>query len=180
MASDKARFYLEQQVPELQEYERKQIFTRDEITAIAKKRSDFEHILNARGSKAGDYVRYATYEMNLDTLRKKRCKRLGVKATAHSGQRTTPHIGYSPVTVTNAAGRVTANATRSSARIATRFRMKKSAWLSVKLTVACSRSHSTALEKSPSTAVPAVIASDSTTRTPQMERCSTPNGPPAR
>jgi U3 small nucleolar RNA-associated protein 6 len=88
MASDKARFYLEQQVPELQEYERKQIFTRDEITAIAKKRSDFEHILNARGSKAGDYVRYATYEMNLDTLRKKRCKRLGVKATAHSGQRT--------------------------------------------------------------------------------------------
>ena len=50
MASDKARFYLEQQVPELQEYERKQIFTRDEIAAIAKKRSDFEHILNARGS----------------------------------------------------------------------------------------------------------------------------------
>jgi U3 small nucleolar RNA-associated protein 6 len=88
MASDKARFYLEQQVPELQEYERKQIFTREEITAIAKKRSDFEHILNARGSKAGDYVRYATYEMNLDTLRKKRCKRLGVKATAHNGQRT--------------------------------------------------------------------------------------------
>lgn len=88
MASDKARFYLEQQVPELQEYERKQIFTREEITAIAKKRSDFEHILNARGSKAGDYVRYATYEMNLDSLRKKRCKRLGVKATAHGGQRT--------------------------------------------------------------------------------------------
>jgi U3 small nucleolar RNA-associated protein 6 len=88
MASDKARFYLEQQVPELQEYERKQIFTREEIAAIAKKRSDFEHILNARGSKAGDYVRYATYEMNLDSLRKKRCKRLGVKATAHGGQRT--------------------------------------------------------------------------------------------
>jgi U3 small nucleolar RNA-associated protein 6 len=80
MASDKARFYLEQQVPELQEYERKQIFTREEISAIAKKRSDFEHILNARGSKAGDYVRYATYEMNLDSLRKKRCK--------HGGQRT--------------------------------------------------------------------------------------------
>ncbi|KAM0710411.1 hypothetical protein Q7P35_002773 [Cladosporium inversicolor] len=88
MASDKARFYLEQQVPELQEYERKQIFTREEIAAIAKKRSDFEHILNARGSKAADYVRYATYEMNLDSLRKKRCKRLGVKATAHGGQRT--------------------------------------------------------------------------------------------
>lgn len=88
MASEKARFYLEQHVPELQEYERKEIFSRDEITAIAKKRSDFEHILNARGSKSGDYVRYATYEMNLDTLRKKRCKRKGVKATTHGGQRT--------------------------------------------------------------------------------------------
>lgn len=87
-ASDKARFYLEQHVPELQEYAQKQIFTRPEITAIAKKRSDFEHILNARGSKPGDYIRYATYEMNLDSLRKKRCKRMGVKGSMHSGQRT--------------------------------------------------------------------------------------------
>ncbi|KAK4996620.1 U3 snoRNP protein, partial [Cryomyces antarcticus] len=50
-ASDKARFYLEQSVPELHELERKKIFTKDEITSIASKRSDFEHILNARGSK---------------------------------------------------------------------------------------------------------------------------------
>ena len=88
-ASDKARFYLEQYVPELQEYERKQIFTREEIGAIASKRSDFEHILNARGSKPADYARYATYEINLDSLRKKRCKRLGIKgAKGYSGQRT--------------------------------------------------------------------------------------------
>jgi len=88
-ASDKARFYLEKYVPELQEYERKEIFTRDEISAIAGKRSDFEHILNARGSKPSDYARYATYEMNLDSLRKKRCTRLGVKGfKGYSGQRT--------------------------------------------------------------------------------------------
>ncbi|TKA32166.1 hypothetical protein B0A50_01414 [Salinomyces thailandicus] len=88
-ASDKARFYLEQYVPELQEYERKQIFNRDEISAIAAKRSDFEHILNGRGSKPSDYARYATYEINLDSLRKKRCKRLGIKGTkGYSGQRT--------------------------------------------------------------------------------------------
>lgn len=88
-ASDKARFYLEQYVPELQEYERKEIFTRDEIAAITAKRSDFEHILNARGSRPSDYVRYATYEMNLDILKKKRCKRLGVKVTkGFTGQRT--------------------------------------------------------------------------------------------
>ncbi|WPG97429.1 HAT (Half-A-TPR) repeat-containing protein [Acrodontium crateriforme] len=87
-ASDKARFYLEQYVPELQEYARKNIFTRDQISAITAKRSDFEHILNARGSTPSDYARYATYEMNLDNLRKKRCKRLGVKSTTFSGQRT--------------------------------------------------------------------------------------------
>lgn len=86
-ASDKARFYLERSVPELQEYERKEIFTPEEIRAIAAKRSDFEHRINARGSKSGDYARYATYEMNLDSLRKKRSKRLGVKSTNYSGQR---------------------------------------------------------------------------------------------
>jgi U3 small nucleolar RNA-associated protein 6 len=86
-ASDKARFYLEQQVPELREWERREIFTKPEITAIASKRSDFEHILNARGSTPSDYARYAEYEMNLDTLRKKRVKRKGVKTTAYTGQR---------------------------------------------------------------------------------------------
>ena len=84
--TDRARFYLEQYVPELQEWSQKGIFSRDEITSITKKRSDFEHILNARGSTPADYARYATYEMNLDALRKKRCKRLGVKASAFGGQ----------------------------------------------------------------------------------------------
>jgi len=88
-ASDKARFYLEQSVPELQEYEQKGIFTSEEITSIASKRSDFEHKLNARGSKPSDYAHYATYEMNLDSLRKKRCARLGAKGSRNfSGQRT--------------------------------------------------------------------------------------------
>ncbi|KXS95546.1 hypothetical protein AC579_707 [Pseudocercospora musae] len=87
-ASDKARFYLEQHVPELREYESKSIFSRHEIASITSKRSDFEHALNARGSTPADYARYATYEMNLDALRKKRCRRLAVKASSFSAQRT--------------------------------------------------------------------------------------------
>ncbi|KAL9638293.1 MAG: hypothetical protein Q9204_001552 [Flavoplaca sp. TL-2023a] len=86
-ASDKARYYLEQSVPELQELIRKQIFTKEEVSSIAKKRSDFEHKLNARGSSASDYARYAEYEMNLDALRRARAKRLGIKAASHTGQR---------------------------------------------------------------------------------------------
>ena len=85
--SDKARFYLEQSVPELQEFAHKKIFTSNEISSIAKKRSDFEHILNARGSQPSDYVRYAEYEMNLESLRRKRVQRLGVKSSHHTGQR---------------------------------------------------------------------------------------------
>lgn len=86
-ASDKARFFQEQSVPELQDFARKKIFTTEEIASITKKRSDFEHILNARGSKPQDYARYTEYEMNLESLRRKRVKRLGVKVSNHTGQR---------------------------------------------------------------------------------------------
>jgi U3 small nucleolar RNA-associated protein 6 len=79
---------MEQSVPELQEYERKKIFTREEITSIARKRSEFEHLLNTPGAATpADYARYALYEMNLDSLRKKRSKRMGVKATSFAGQK---------------------------------------------------------------------------------------------
>jgi U3 small nucleolar RNA-associated protein 6 len=59
----------------------------DEIASIIKKRSDFEHKLNARGAAPIDFVRYVEYEMNLETLRKKRVKRLGIRTAGHSGQR---------------------------------------------------------------------------------------------
>ena len=86
-ASDKARFFLEQSVPELKEYEKKGIFSSEEITSIARKRSDFEHKINARGSTPTDYARYAEFEINVDALRRRRVKRLGIKSTAHNGRR---------------------------------------------------------------------------------------------
>jgi len=86
-ASDKARFYLEQSATELNELERKNIFTREEIRSIAKKRSDFEHTINARGSHPSDYMRYIEFEKNIDALRRKRTKRLGIRYKGH-GQRT--------------------------------------------------------------------------------------------
>ena len=86
-ASDKARFFQEQSIPELQELSRKKIFTRKEIASITRKRSDFEHILNARGSKPRDFARYTEYEMNLESLRRRRVERLGVKTSNHTGQR---------------------------------------------------------------------------------------------
>ncbi|RDL31866.1 Uncharacterized protein BP5553_09268 [Venustampulla echinocandica] len=86
-ASDKARFYLEQAVPQLQEFKEKKIFTEDEIRTLVKKRSDFEHRVLERGSQAVDYARYAAWEISLEHLRQKRCKRLRIKGNlTHSGQ----------------------------------------------------------------------------------------------
>ncbi|KAK7193198.1 U3 small nucleolar RNA-associated protein 6 [Paraphaeosphaeria sporulosa] len=85
--SDKARFFLEQSAEELNDLERKQIFSREEISSIARKRSDFEHIVNARGSHPSDWLRYIEFEKNVNALRRKRIKRLGVKYRG-SGQRT--------------------------------------------------------------------------------------------
>lgn len=52
-----------------------------------RRRSEWEHKLNARGSAPSDYARYAEYEMNLEALRRKRVQRLGVKVSNHTGQR---------------------------------------------------------------------------------------------
>lgn len=60
---------------------------KQEVGLVAKRRSDFEHKLNTRGSKPSDYARYAEYEINLDSLRRKRAKRLGIKNNNHSGPR---------------------------------------------------------------------------------------------
>ncbi|RFU30840.1 hypothetical protein B7463_g5489, partial [Scytalidium lignicola] len=86
-ASDKARFYLEQAVPQLQEFEQKKIFTKEEIRSLVKKRSNFEHRVLARGSKPLDFARYAAWEIGLEQLRLKRCNRLRIKgSSAHVGQ----------------------------------------------------------------------------------------------
>ena len=74
--ADKARYYLEQSIPELKEFEKQKIFTKvftpneiparhlligtqEEILAISKKRSEFEHKVNSPGCRPIDYVRYA-------------------------------------------------------------------------------------------------------------------------
>ncbi|KAF4635127.1 hypothetical protein G7Y89_g2962 [Cudoniella acicularis] len=85
--SDKARFYMEQAVPQLQEFKEKKIFTDDEIRTLVKKRSDFEHKVLARGTQPVDFAKYAAWEISLEHLRQKRCKRLRIKANlVHSGQ----------------------------------------------------------------------------------------------
>ncbi|EON98463.1 putative u3 small nucleolar rna-associated protein 6 protein [Phaeoacremonium minimum UCRPA7] len=85
--AEKARFYLERSVPQLREFEEKEIFSKDEIRTLVQKRSEFEHIVLGPGSKPADFQAYIAWELSLEALRAKRCRRLKIKhATSHAGQ----------------------------------------------------------------------------------------------
>ncbi|KAM0321944.1 hypothetical protein ACHAQA_009841 [Verticillium albo-atrum] len=86
--AEKARFYLERSVPQLREWEAKEIFTKDEIRSIVQRRSDFEHRALAPGVQPADFTNYAAWEISLDALRAKRCERLKIRhvASQHATQ----------------------------------------------------------------------------------------------
>ncbi|RIA97455.1 U3 small nucleolar RNA-associated protein 6-domain-containing protein [Glomus cerebriforme] len=77
--AETVQYYLEQMVPELEDLEHKEIFTKEEIKSIVKKRTNFEYALKRRPAQIIDFLKYIEYEMNLDLLRKKRKGRLGIK-----------------------------------------------------------------------------------------------------
>lgn len=74
--SSKTRYYLEQCIPEVEDLIDKGLFTKNEVSTIMKKRTDFEHRLNSRGSSIRDYMKYISYETSVDKLRAKRVKRI--------------------------------------------------------------------------------------------------------
>ncbi|KAM0281138.1 hypothetical protein ACHAQH_003717 [Verticillium albo-atrum] len=86
--AEKARFYLERSVPQLREWEAKEIFTKDEIRNIVQRRSDLEHRALAPGVQPSDFTSYAAWEISLDALRVKRCERLKIRhvASQHATQ----------------------------------------------------------------------------------------------
>lgn len=103
--AEKARFYLERAVPQLREWEDKEIFSKvsdgtipmscilltefqDEIRTIVQKRSGYEHKVLSPGNKPFDWSSYAQWEQSLESLRAKRCQRLKIRHlnSAHAGQ----------------------------------------------------------------------------------------------
>ncbi|KAI1271885.1 U3 small nucleolar RNA-associated protein 6-domain-containing protein [Xylaria sp. FL0933] len=85
--AEKARFYLEQAVPQLREFEAKGIFNPDEIRSLVRKRTDYEHIVLSPGNKAQDWLNYVAWERSLEALRAKRCRRLEIRSSSkHVGE----------------------------------------------------------------------------------------------
>ncbi|KAI0645423.1 U3 small nucleolar RNA-associated protein 6-domain-containing protein [Trametes meyenii] len=73
---ERVQFQQEQMLVELKDLVQKGLFTQKEVKQIMQKRTAFETALVRRIPKKSDFLRYATYEMSLETLRKKRAERL--------------------------------------------------------------------------------------------------------
>lgn len=58
-------------------------YTKAEIKQIMRKRTQFETVLVRRIPKKADFLRYAAYEMSLETLRKKRLERISACTSGH-------------------------------------------------------------------------------------------------
>ncbi|KAF0520632.1 U3 small nucleolar RNA-associated protein 6 [Gigaspora margarita] len=77
--AETVQYYLEKMVPELEDYERKELFSKQEIKSIIRQRTNFEYSLKKRPCQKDDFLKYIEYEINLEKLRKKRKERLAIK-----------------------------------------------------------------------------------------------------
>ncbi|OQS02563.1 delta-1-pyrroline-5-carboxylate dehydrogenase 12A1, mitochondrial-like [Thraustotheca clavata] len=82
--ADQVNYIMEKMIPELEDLQELQIFTKDEIRQIVQKRRDFEYTMKRQPLRKVDCLRYIEYELNLDALRRQRKKRMGLKKTTLS------------------------------------------------------------------------------------------------
>ncbi|KAF3763168.1 hypothetical protein M406DRAFT_356942, partial [Cryphonectria parasitica EP155] len=83
--AEKARFHLERAVPQLREFEEKEIFSKEEIRTIVSKRTAHEHLVLGPRCNPSHFQDYAAWELSLDRLRQKRCVRKKIKhSTSHA------------------------------------------------------------------------------------------------
>eukprot|EP00854_Cymbomonas_tetramitiformis_P012564 gene12564-14848_t len=78
--ADTVQYLLEEMIPELEDLEKRGLFSRAEIKQIVKKRTHFEYLLKRRATLKTDFVRYIHYETKLDELRRHRKKQQGEDA----------------------------------------------------------------------------------------------------
>ncbi|KAJ4493967.1 U3 snoRNP protein [Lentinula edodes] len=75
---ERVQFQQEQMLDELKDLVDKKVFTVTETKQIMKQRSIYEATLVRRVAKKSDFLRYASYEMGLEHLRRKRVERLKI------------------------------------------------------------------------------------------------------
>ncbi|KAJ2332398.1 U3 snoRNP protein [Coemansia sp. RSA 2681] len=83
------QYHLEQMLGELEDLERRKLFTKPELKTIVKKRTKFEYGLRRRRVGRADFLRYIEYEINVDTLRRKRKNRASAPLKDQQGSKRT-------------------------------------------------------------------------------------------
>jgi len=68
---------LEEMLPEMEQMQRVQLFSEQEIKIIIKKRRDYEYKLQKRTKNKGDYLKYIQYEIDLLSLLRLRRQKIG-------------------------------------------------------------------------------------------------------
>ncbi|ETW05730.1 hypothetical protein H310_03430 [Aphanomyces invadans] len=82
--ADAVQYVMEKMIPELEDLQQLQIFTKEEVRQIVQKRRDFEYTMKRTPLRKVDCLRYIEYELNLDALRRQRKKRLGLQKQSSS------------------------------------------------------------------------------------------------
>ncbi|KAK2992487.1 hypothetical protein RJ640_005634 [Escallonia rubra] len=77
--ADVVQYKLERMVNELDDFERRGLFSRREIAEIVKQRRKFEYRLKRPSPLKQDYLAYADYEIRLDSLRRLRKKAVALE-----------------------------------------------------------------------------------------------------
>ncbi|KAJ2610947.1 U3 snoRNP protein [Coemansia sp. RSA 1365] len=80
------QYHLEQMVDELEDLEKRGLFSKAELKTIVKKRTKFEYGLRRRRVGRAAFLHYIEYEINVDALRRQRKQRL---AGEKRGEKTT-------------------------------------------------------------------------------------------
>jgi U3 small nucleolar RNA-associated protein 6 len=79
--ADTVQYRLERMTDELDDLERRGLFTRGELADVVRKRRDFEYRLRRHSPLRQDFLDYIAYELRLDSLRNLR-KRAIIRAAA--------------------------------------------------------------------------------------------------
>lgn len=70
--ADTVQYHLENMIPELEDYQKRNIFSEEEVRKIVQKRREFEYALKRVPVRKVDCMRYIEYELTLDTVRQAR------------------------------------------------------------------------------------------------------------
>lgn len=76
---DKIRLQIEGMLPEMLQFVKRKIFTKDEVNQIMKERENNEYLLERKNAGVKDYLKVIEYEYGLEKQRRKRFKALKIK-----------------------------------------------------------------------------------------------------